>query len=214
SAKNKPKSKPFSVHHVLESLAEDKPLPSHLVDDDFLEPDETVLANHAEDLEDALIVPAQETTDHLEDPVRLYLREIGQVKLLDADSEFRLATLIEAQRLIETLYKLKQRKGVSLAASIYHSLISEMLTSWDRLIEDAERLDHEIPDLTKLISDAQTLHTGWEFDSSSYLRAYLDNGHWGIDHLWDSLARHAFSVYMALYLLPNQYAEWLLSHVR
>jgi RNA polymerase primary sigma factor len=25
-----------------------------------------------------------------EDPVRLYLREIGQVKLLDADSEFRL----------------------------------------------------------------------------------------------------------------------------
>ena len=30
------------------------------------------------------------------DPVRLYLREIGEVKLLDSDSEFRLATLIEA----------------------------------------------------------------------------------------------------------------------
>ncbi|MBL8088936.1 MAG: sigma-70 family RNA polymerase sigma factor [Anaerolineales bacterium] len=220
SAKNKPKtgnhepkSKPLSVHHVLESLAEDKPLPSHLVDDDFLEPDESILANQAEDLEDTLIIPTHETTDH-EDPVRLYLREIGQVKLLDADSEFRLATLIEANRLIETLNKLKQRKGVSLAASIYHSLVSEMLTSWDRLIEDAERLDHELPDLSKLISDAQTLHAGWEIDSPSYLRTYLDNGHWGVDHLWDNLARHAYSVFLALHMLPLKYAEWLQKHVR
>jgi RNA polymerase primary sigma factor len=35
-----------------------------------------------------------------EDPVRLYLREIGQVKLLDAASEFRLATMIEGRRVI------------------------------------------------------------------------------------------------------------------
>jgi RNA polymerase primary sigma factor len=40
-----------------------------------------------------------------EDPVRLYLREIGQVKLLGSDSEFRLATIIEADRLIGTLRK-------------------------------------------------------------------------------------------------------------
>jgi hypothetical protein len=37
-----------------------------------------------------------------EDPVRLYLREIGEVKLLDSD-EFRLATIIEANRFISTL---------------------------------------------------------------------------------------------------------------
>ncbi len=33
-----------------------------------------------------------------EDPVRLYLKEIGQIHLLDADSEFRLAARIEAER--------------------------------------------------------------------------------------------------------------------
>ncbi len=38
-----------------------------------------------------------------EDPVRLYLREIGEVKLLDSDSEFRLATIIEANRFVITL---------------------------------------------------------------------------------------------------------------
>src|SRR5215213_7590934 len=38
-----------------------------------------------------------------EDPVRLYLRQIGEVKLLDSDSEFRLATIIEANRFVITL---------------------------------------------------------------------------------------------------------------
>ena len=211
---NKPKSKqkddqPLSVDGVLESLN-----PVNFSDDDFLEPDDSMLANQTEDLEDSLKIPAYETTDHSEDPVRLYLREIGQVKLLDSDSEFRLATLIEAHRLIETLHKLKQRKGVSQPASIYHSLISEMITSWDRLIEDAERLDHELPNLANMISESQTLHTGWEIASASYLRTYLDNGHWGVDHLWDNLARHAYSVFLSLHLLPSKYADWLLKHAQ
>src|SRR5690554_3157093 len=38
-----------------------------------------------------------------EDPVRLYLKEIGQINLLDADSEFRLAARIEAERFLEVL---------------------------------------------------------------------------------------------------------------
>src|SRR5688572_15600584 len=203
--------KPLSVSNVLESLAEEKSSVIDFTDDDFVEPDDSLLAIQDEDLEDSLTLPTYEAAENSEDPVRLYLREIGQVKLLDSDSEFRLATLIEANRLIETLHKLKQRKGVSLAATIYHSLIAEMLTSWDRLIEDAERLDHELPDLALLIADSQTLHSGWQFDTPSYLRGYLDNGHWGIDHLWDNLARHAYSVFLALHVLPPQYAEWLLT---
>ena len=133
---------------------------------------------------------------------------------LNSDSEFRLATLIEADRLVGTFRKLKQRKGVSPASSIYHALISEMLTSWDRLIEDAGRIDHELPDLSMLVAESQLLHTGWEFDSPSYLRAYLDNGHWGVDHFWDNLARHAYGFFLSLYLLPLQYSGWLLTHVR
>ena len=38
-----------------------------------------------------------------EDPVRLYLKEIGQIHLLDADSEFRLAARIEAVRFIDAI---------------------------------------------------------------------------------------------------------------
>ena len=202
----------LSVNSVLDSLVEEK---SIVVPEEAIEPDEVLLAQQEDDFDDSLPLHSSEVAAELsEDPVRLYLREIGLVKLLGSDSEFRLATIIEADRLIGTLHKMKQRKGVTLSSSIYHSLISDMLTSWDRLIEDAERLEHELPDLALLIAEAQSLHAGWEFDSPSYLRAYLDNGHWGVDHLWDNLARHAYSVYLSLYLLPFKYAEWLLTHVR
>jgi len=190
-----------------------------VVADEVIEPDESLLAvaepeEDEEDVDEVLPVRSFELASELsEDPVRLYLREIGQVKLLDSDSEFRLATLSEADRHITMLRKLKQRKGVSQASSIYHSLLLEMQTSWERLIEDAGRLDHELPNLALMIAESQSLHAGWQFDSPSYFRAYLNNGHWGVDHLWDGLARHAYSVFLNLYLLPFKYAEWLLTYV-
>lgn len=212
---SKPKpQQPLSLLAVLESLAEEKDSSLEVTVDDFIEPDESLLAQQDDDLEEILSLHAHDTAELSEDPVRLYLREIGQVKLLDAEREFRLATLIEADRLIGTLRKLKHRKGVSLACSIYHSLTSDMLTSWERLLGDAKRLDHEPPSLALMLAEAQSLHAGWEFGSPSYLRAYLDNGSWGVDHLWDNLARHAYSVFLSLYLLPFKYAEWLLIHVR
>ena len=186
-----------------------------VVADEIIEPDESLFAQQEEDLEDVLPLRSHEfATELSEDPVRLYLREIGQVKLLDSDSEFRLATLSEADRHITALRKLKQHKGVSQASSIYHSLLLEMVTSWDRLIEDAGQLGCELPDLALMIAEAQSLHAGWQFDSPSYFRAFLDNGHWGVDHLWGGLVRHAYSVFLGFYLLPFKYAEWLLSNVR
>lgn len=204
----------FSVHTVMESLTGEIPSAQEFGTDDFLEPDDTLIAQQEEEVDDSVSLHAHLATETGEDPVRLYLREIGQVKLLGADSEFRLATIIEGDRMIATLNKLKQRKGILQAVSVYHSVLSEALTSWDRLMEDTERLGYDLPSLALLLAEAQSLHAGWEFDSPSYLRAYLDNGKWGSDHLWDNLARHAYSVYLSLYLLPFRYAEWLLGHVR
>ncbi len=193
-------------------IMEDEPQVDSSIDE-IVEPDESCLTQMEDDLDETL--PRHESSNEFaEDPVRLYLREIGLVKLLDSDSEFRLATLSEAVRDLATLRKLKQRKGISQAASVYHSAILDMLTSWDRLIEDTERLDYELPNLALMIAEAQSLHAGWQFDSPSYFRAYLDNGQWGVDHHWDDLARHAYSVFLNLYLLPFSFAEWLLGYVR
>ena len=70
--------------------------------DEVGDPDINVLAQEEDLIDEGMIdLKNPEVAAELsEDPVRLYLREIGQVKLLDSDSEFRLATMIEAGRLV------------------------------------------------------------------------------------------------------------------
>ncbi len=184
--------------------------------DEVGEPDESILAQTEEDLlDDALAVhPHLMTGEVSEDPVRLYLREIGQVKLLDTDSEFRLSTCIESERFILTLRRRPARKGLTLARTVYHILLHEVETSWERLQEDAARLDTDLPDLALALAEAQSIHAGWESAAPSYIRSYLASGQWGADPLWDSMVRKVFSLFMCLYLLPNAYANWALGHIR
>ncbi|NJC96823.1 MAG: sigma-70 family RNA polymerase sigma factor [Anaerolineae bacterium] len=185
-----------------------------LMGEDMGDPDAGVLVQEEEELGEEINLNLPEVAAELsEDPVRLYLREIGKVKLLDSDSEFRLATLIEANRLMNAFRRRPIRKGLTPVTAIYHFILAEMATAYQRLLEDAERLHHEPPDPGLMLSEAQVLHTGWESDAPSYLRAFLDNGMWGNDKLWDGFARTAYSVFLCFYLLPLRYAEWLLKHI-
>jgi RNA polymerase primary sigma factor len=186
-----------------------------LLRDDAPDPDASILSQQDELLNDEsldLKDPAL-AAELADDPVRLYLREIGQVKLLDADSEFHLATIIEANRLILSLRRHRLRKGLSTEGAIYHALIAEMLTSWGRLLEDTARLDCEAPNITYILNEAKALCVSFETKEPSYLRSYLDNGMWGTDELWNAIARKAYSVFLSLYLLPSAYADWLLKHL-
>src|SRR5512138_2360570 len=224
--KRKPKSKPLSpdVKKTMSSArlknAEAK-LPEEngdlvLMVDEVGDPDLSMLAQQEDELlEDDLVdLKNPEVAAELsEDPVRLYLREIGAVKLLDSDSEFRLATIIEANRFVSTLRRRQLPKGETRECAIYHATLGEMHTSWERLLEDTKRLNYDPPELGLILTEAQALHAGWQSDAPSYLRAYLDNGHWGVDPLWDNLARNAYSVFLSLYLFPLGYAEWLLKHL-
>ncbi|KAF0107522.1 MAG: RNA polymerase primary sigma factor [Anaerolineaceae bacterium] len=151
-----------------------------------------------------------------EDPVRLYLREIGQVKLLDSESEFRLATMIEARRLVLALGHRREGRWAEtpLEQVIYHCVLGEMSTAWGRLVEDAGRMEVELPDLALMLAEAQDLHQAWKRDTPSYLRAYLDREIWGKDPLWDRLAVHGFNVFLSFYLLSPSYAGWLLKHIQ
>jgi len=65
-----------------------------------------------------------------------------------------------------------------------------------------------------MLSEAQTLHNGWEFEVPSYLRAFLANDLWGHDTLWDSMVRKAYTVFICLNLLPAGYADWLSLYIK
>lgn len=195
-------------------------------DDDLInqdEPDEVSLAQTSDEwsefaLEDPLKIledPAV-AVELSEDPVRLYLKEIGQIHLLDADSEFRLAAMIEAERFVDTLRQHVggQSKQDEITA-LFESLADKTIISWNRLVEDARGYNHsEPPDLSLVLAEAQQLRRTWQIVEPSYLRHYLDNGQWGKDSLWDAVARNAFNLFLALHLLPTPLANKLLEQVR
>ena len=125
---------------------------SHSSDDDLLvkeEQDEQLLSQPGEDWSDLdwkirwrfwKIRPSRLRLS--EDPVRLYLKEIGQIHLLDADSEFRLAARIEAER--RWIRSMEKHAGMTTRATHYHDLFPRNCRRFDhrpgtRLLEDAQR---------------------------------------------------------------------------
>ncbi len=149
-----------------------------------------------------------------EDPVRLYLKEIGLIHLLDTDSEFRLAARIEAQRRIDA-HQLHIQPTVGKPGhyrNLFLAIAQDLINSWERLQQDASKLaQNEVPDFTLILSEAQALKIQWQMTEPSYLRSFLDNGLWGKDPLWDDLVRYAFTLFLCLYLLPGYTAENLMS---
>ncbi len=193
---------------------EELDLTSESEENDFPQADEELGALA---VEDSLELDKLELAAELsEDPVRLYLREIGQVKLLDGDSEFRLATMIEARRLVLTLgrRRIGRRAAESVEVAIYHDALGELVTAWGRMKEDASRLGIELPDTSLMLVETQNFHRSWENKMPSYLHSYLDRGMWGKDPLWNSLASHAFNIFQVFYILPPKYADWLLKHIQ
>jgi RNA polymerase primary sigma factor len=181
------------------------------------DPDEMLLAQEVEresgspeDEPLELLSPTIET-ELGEDPVRLYLREIGEIELLSVDHEFWLATRIEAARRVDVLNRGHPlaRGGRQYSTSIYRALYDELVIGWKRLVEDSKRLGYNSPELSLINAEARMLRNTWASDSPSYLRNYLDNGRWGTDHLWDGVARNGLTVFIYFYLLPEGTANEL-----
>jgi RNA polymerase primary sigma factor len=212
----------------LDELEADLPESEAIEADDFAA--EAFPLEETEDLEKLVRDEPSEVVDPTgllgdigEDPVRLYLKEIGAIDLLDPNREFWLSTRLEAGRRITILSRghplarngcgqsAPESGSAGLLASqcIYLALYEELRMAWERLVIDARRLDYACPDLGLILSEAQMLQVTWESDIPSYLRAYLDNGLWGNDALWDGVARNAFSVFLYLYMLPTGLADRL-----
>lgn len=157
------------------------------------------------------------SADLSQDPVRLYLKEIGRIDLLDADSEFRLAARIEAERLVETVITSIEEDSSSTGyyKAIFDGIIDELYINWKDLVNAVGSLDiEEPPDIDLVLVEAQLLRHQWQAEDPSYLRSYLNNGQWGKDDNWNGMVKHAFKVYLCLYLLPEHTSIKLLEYLK
>lgn len=168
-------------------------------DDDLIEDDEdTYLSAEVED-----------------DPVHTYLREIGQVPLLSAEQEIWLSTQLSA---VNTLEKLKasilETNADEEAEESYRframmANYQELLNSWDNILAASQELEVEPVEILPMLDEAQKLRKGWDANTVSYVRLYLNNGNWGQNDAWTDLANSCFAAFTALYLLPPQLVEKL-----
>ncbi len=160
----------------------------------------------------------------LEDPVRLYLKEIGQINLLDADSEFRLSTRTEANRRLERLQSRAEPNPVKAndPVNIFRQVINDLCTAHHNLSEFLENYRAvELPDFPLVLSEAQMLRSVWQTDQPSYIRSYLDV-FWKESvstqdtirrQMLTELIQETYSLFLACYLLPVPTAAFLLNEV-
>jgi RNA polymerase primary sigma factor len=150
----------------------------------------------------------------VDDPVRLYLREIGRIDLLEADHEFWLSSRMKAKTLLDKLNKAHQeevpgdppdREALTLA------ICKNLIATCKVMKREVKKQSVDAPDFVLMLTEAQTLRTTWEITDPSYFRAYLDQSFWTPQKKSGDLVNTLFEIYLCFYLLPIELAQTLLA---
>lgn len=167
----------------------------------------------------------QHNLEYSEDPVRLYLKEIGQIDLLDATNEFHLSTRIEADRRIRKLNnQMRSKLGADskeLNSEIFTQICKDLVTSYANVEGvTSTKPGLNFPDFSLILSEAQMLRSCWNIEIPSYTRDYLST-FWHqkgasedalTNEIITGLIQEVYALYLACYLLPENIAQDLLEY--
>jgi len=154
------------------------------------------------------------------DPVRMYLREIGRVPLLSPEEEMWLAMQVAAGGYVEDLReKLSQKlkhppTGMELVGEIFKLFTQH----WKNLQPLFRKRFSEPLDLSAMIEDSLNLSNGLSNSQRSYLRILLeaqsevDGNDDDDEEAGRRLATQLFGAYMNLYLMPDSSLHHLHDH--
>ena len=153
-----------------------------------------------------------------DDPVKMYLKEIGQVPLLDSNREMWLSTQIAAERHLESLRdELMSLENGSTDkrqpdyVDVERFAYKRLRENWEMLVTVAAAQDVEAPEFLQVLTEVQEVTRNWDRDADSYIRGYLNQRNWGRDENWTNVARKLFEIVHGLYLFPFEH-QWQLHH--
>ncbi len=155
---------------------------------------------------------SQTLLNMIEDPVRLYLREIGRVDLLDVDDEFWLSSRMKAQTLIEELDHKRQNQQGGRANSLARAIIDECVVLNAGLKVLARNNNTSLPESNQMLLEAYMLRQSWQIDGASYLRTYFDQTFWIPENKQRDLIKQIYRLYLCFYLLPPDLSKKLLAY--
>ena len=188
-----------------ETFVEDEPAEAELEEIEFEEEEED------EDHE-----PLEWSAELADDPVRMYLKEIGQVRLLDVDQEVWFATQMNA---VEHLRRIEDRTRDKLhrepiEADVMREIYANLQASWKGVEKASRRTRARKPNLAALAAEVRTLRTSPSMTDPSTLRPYIGNGRVERVTGWTELTGMLFDVYALLYLMPIETLDWLFDRLK
>ena len=129
---------------------------------------------------------ARESMPLSDDPVRMYLKEIGQVPLLDSNREMWLSTQIAAERHLESLRdelmsldKQSDNPREANYLDVERFAYKRLREDWEKLLVAAEAQAVEAPDFIKVLAEVEETIVNWDREADSYIRGYLKQRNWG-----------------------------------
>jgi RNA polymerase primary sigma factor len=149
---------------------------------------------------------------NIDDPVHLYLKEIGKIDLLSTDQEFWLSSRLKAQATVNRLGKKSEKLGGGSTAALMLDIINALLKVFEHLQGLMADKSSVLPDLRLMLAETRMLRTTWETDQTSYLRAFLEENYWNEPDYSKDAVQHIFEIYLYFYLLPAKLSQALLSH--
>jgi len=156
-----------------------------------------------------------ESTD---DPVRMYLREIGRVPLLEPHQEIWLSTQREAGAYLERLQKRLSTRSAEAptAEEILTTLVKSLRESWSGVVKNCNHLNLPMPDLGALTDEVQAIRHASLPQIPSYLSAFLEQANWSDSEngARAALGSHLFDVFTLLYVLPEPMQDLIRSNWR
>ncbi len=147
------------------------------------------------------------TLEAVDDPVRIYLREIGRVPLLEPHQEIWLSTQREAAIYLTDLQARLSEQGDRTPTNqeTLRALLDSLRDTWSDVHRSCGRLNLPTPDLAALVDEARAIRHTLLPDTPSYLYNFLEQAGWSEseDRTRSALGRHLFDVLLLLYLMPE-----------
>jgi len=145
-----------------------------------------------------------------DDPVRMYLKEIGQVPLLDGNREVWLSTQLAANHMLEStkdrLSKLENdaliKRGLPTPHEVVLAAYRETSEMWANVQKCSQKLKVEMPDAIRMMEEVQAINNnGDSTGDKSYVRQYLRQREWGRDEAWTEYATQIFGALQGFYFI-------------
>jgi RNA polymerase primary sigma factor len=154
-----------------------------------------------------------------DDPVRMYLKEIGQVRLLETQQEIWLAIQMSASGYLEQvrdqLKEAHEHKRAPHSDELLLGVYADFIEQWQHFEKAAPKAHMKKIDLHALISEVRALRNGTSVLDQSvlYPQTSGNSTHYERTAAWHEAIRHLYSAYIAAYCLPVESVDWLLAHI-